>query len=178
MGKDIHQPVVAEHGMLFWTTLSAWAECWLYSPCHVVLITVKCCVKNLCLYETSDTLRHQDIFIFSELDNLNRTDVSLASLACHMTATISKWGGLFCIFSFQLFPSHTHVFASPLCSSPVVLYLRFKCFCSMPFILLLFCLDDSVEENFAAPFMLGSGGAYAGSLLQFCPVQNKATRSC
>lgn len=43
----------------------------------------------------------------------------------------------------------------------------------------LFCLDDLAEEKFAAPFT-GSWvqvQAYVGSLLWFCSVQNKATRS-
>lgn len=77
--RTSHWPSVAENGVLFWTPLSQHEHyCWLSSPCHMVLNTVlKYCIEILC---PQTHVRHQDIFLFSKLDNLNRTDV-LAGLS-------------------------------------------------------------------------------------------------
>lgn len=69
------------------------------------------------------------------------TEVGLllgSHLIPHITATISKWYGLFGSFAFQLPTSRTCVFASPPCSSLIISWVRFSNFHWKPFTLVAF----------------------------------------
>lgn len=119
-------------------------------------------------------VRHQDILFFLNKTVLTELVVLLAShLRHHITATISKWCGLFSGFAFQLFSSH--VFASPPCSSLIISYLRFRYFHWKPFTLVAFVfrwLSGEFSSSFHAVFRCS-----LCSPLWFCPVLNKTTRA-